>query len=303
MLNPAFSHEVVRRLDEPYVLPEDVVDVVLSGNAGYATGAERRLQRVYEDEIWRKLRRLAAGPETWAGTSVLDAACGTGFLAYHLLARAQPASLVLADISPAEIAEAERLLHGHQRVPPDLRAVPCDLTRTPFADESFDVVIGNSFLHHFASVPAALAELRRILRPGGRLIALHEPTPPAFALESGHPLVLAAYLLRGRAWIDRMRYVGPGVVGPDRGDVWVFERDELPALLREAGFGSTSVEPWHLTRPVVVGVLRLHLGEHLPRLRRWQTGVLGAAVRLDDAAARVLPARAFGSLSVVARRS
>jgi ubiquinone/menaquinone biosynthesis C-methylase UbiE len=303
VLNPAFSADVARRLPAPYVLPGDIIEAVLSGNSDYDTGRERRLQRVYEDELWRKLERLGAPRATWEGQDVLDAACGTGFLAYHLLARARPASLTLADISTAELDEAEALLRDGDRAPADLRAVECDLTRTPFPDASFDVVVGNSFLHHLPSVPAALTELRRILRPGGRLVVLHEPTPPAFALESGRPLVIGAYAVLRRRFIRRIRHPGPGPVREDSGDVWIFERDDLLRLMREAGFATASVEPWHLARSVVVGALGLHLSEQRPQLTPRQERLVGAAIRFDDAASHVVPAAAFGSLSVLAQRS
>jgi SAM-dependent methyltransferase len=303
VLNPAFSADVARRLPAPYVLPDDVVDVVLSGNAEYDTGRERRLQPVFEDEVWRKLERLGAPPGTWAGSDVLDAACGTGFLAYHLLARITPASLTLADISTAELEAARMLLASGLRAPADLRAIACDLTATPFEDASFDVVVGNSFLHHFPSVPALLLELRRILRPGGRLIVLHEPTPPAVALESGRPHVIGGYAMLQRRFIARLRHRGPGPVRADSGDVWIFECDDLERLMREAGFATTSVEPWHLARVAVVGALGLHLDDARPALAPWQERALAAAIRFDALATRVLPARAFGSLSVLAQRT
>lgn len=91
---------------------------------------------------------------------LLDLACGTGVVSAAALARGmRPVGL---DFSPAMLAEARR------REPPlDLREG--DAEAPPFADASFDAVVSNFGLHHVEHPRRALAEARRVLRPGGRL--------------------------------------------------------------------------------------------------------------------------------------
>jgi hypothetical protein len=62
------------------------------------------------------------------------------------------------------------------------------------------------------------------------------------------------------------------------------------------------VLPRYLVRPFVVAALGLHLGEGKPRLSRLESLLLRGAVRLDGLLRRVLPARAFGGVTFVARR-
>jgi ubiquinone/menaquinone biosynthesis C-methylase UbiE len=99
-----------------------------------------------------------------ATARVLELGCGDGALWRKNLDRVPPAwQIVLADLSPGMLAAART----------DLRfpCVQCDAERLPLADGLFDAVIANHMLYHVANRPAALAEIRRVLVPGGRLLA------------------------------------------------------------------------------------------------------------------------------------
>ncbi|WP_370080906.1 class I SAM-dependent methyltransferase [Streptacidiphilus sp. MAP12-16] len=95
-----------------------------------------------------------------AGTSVLDVGTGPGVVAAAALARGARVSAV--DASPEMAARAATACPGaevHTAALPEL----------PFADASFDAVVGNFVINHLGDPAAGLAELRRVLRPGGRL--------------------------------------------------------------------------------------------------------------------------------------
>jgi SAM-dependent methyltransferase len=94
-----------------------------------------------------------------AGMRVLDLACGPGLVASGAAERgALPVGL---DFSSAMVALA-RADH------PGIRFEEGDAEVLPFADESFDAVVANFGIHHVAEPNRALAEARRVLRPGGR---------------------------------------------------------------------------------------------------------------------------------------
>jgi SAM-dependent methyltransferase len=115
----------------------------------------------------------AAGPLD--GARLLDVGTGTGAAASAALARGAEVSAV--DAEPDMIAYAARALPGA-----DVRRAV--LPALPFGDGAFDAVVGNFVLNHVGRPAAALAELRRVARPGGRvaLTIWASPAAPGKAL-------------------------------------------------------------------------------------------------------------------------
>lgn len=97
---------------------------------------------------------------------VLEIGGGTGAMAEATARRFPEADLTVTDLDPAMVARAGRRLSAHPRV--SVRTA--DVTRMPFADESFDTVTSHLMLHHVIEWRAALGEVARVLRPGGRLV-------------------------------------------------------------------------------------------------------------------------------------
>jgi SAM-dependent methyltransferase len=98
-----------------------------------------------------------------AGRRILDAGCGSGPLSAALLAKG--AVVTGFDASPAMVELARQRLGGKAAVQ------VADLSRPlPFADGAFDDVVVSLVLHYLRDWTAPLAELRRVLRPGGRLM-------------------------------------------------------------------------------------------------------------------------------------
>jgi ubiquinone/menaquinone biosynthesis C-methylase UbiE len=99
--------------------------------------------------------------------AVLDVGCGTGAL-LRILAGRLPAGVELAgvDPAPAMLEVGRAALAGHPRVWL-ARAVA---ERLPFRDAAFDLVVATVSFAHWADQPAGLAEIARVLRPGGRLV-------------------------------------------------------------------------------------------------------------------------------------
>ncbi len=93
----------------------------------------------------------------------LDLGCGDGLLTRIVLDRAGPGDLVGVDPDPAEAAQARKL-----GIYTFVHAVSGD--RVPEHDASFDWVLSNSVLEHIDDIETVLAEVARLLRPGGELI-------------------------------------------------------------------------------------------------------------------------------------
>jgi SAM-dependent methyltransferase len=94
---------------------------------------------------------------------VLDAGAGDGATAQLIAPRAR--SVTCVDSNETLVDAARVRLAGHANT----RAEVADITRLPFPDRSFDAVLLLNVLTHLSSPPRALAELARVLRPGGRL--------------------------------------------------------------------------------------------------------------------------------------
>jgi demethylmenaquinone methyltransferase/2-methoxy-6-polyprenyl-1,4-benzoquinol methylase len=102
-----------------------------------------------------------------AGERVLDVASGSGDLARAFAARG--ASVCMSDINGAMLARGRDRMADAGRLAP---AVQCDAERLPFADAAFDCVSVGFGLRNMTHKDAALAEMTRVLKPGGRLLVL-----------------------------------------------------------------------------------------------------------------------------------
>jgi ubiquinone/menaquinone biosynthesis methyltransferase len=128
-------------------------------------GMDRRWKRALIEML--KLR----GDET-----ALDIACGTGDIAFMLARKLNSGHAVGLDITQAmlEIAERKR---GDANVS-NVGFHRGDIIKMPFPDETFDCVTGGYALRNVPDIAAALEEINRVLKPGGRLLSLDFGHPP-----------------------------------------------------------------------------------------------------------------------------
>jgi ubiquinone/menaquinone biosynthesis C-methylase UbiE len=140
-----------------------------------------RSSRIYDLVSRRVLRgmyrRLAADVAGAApdGGAVLDVGTGPGVLLVELATRRPDLRLTGVDLSADMIAAATRNLHPFgERV----SARVGDVTSLPFPDRSFDLIVSSLSLHHWDHPEAAVPELARILRPGGRVYIYDFPFAP-----------------------------------------------------------------------------------------------------------------------------
>ena len=144
-------------------------------------------------------KALGGWPESPFGEA-LEIGSGTGYFSLNLLQLGLIGRLVATDISPGMLGE---LAATAERLGVEVETETTDAERLPFEDESFDLVFGHAVLHHLPDLPLALAELRRVLRPGGTLAFCGEP--------SRYGDLLAAVPKRGAQLVAPLwRLVAPG---------------------------------------------------------------------------------------------
>ena len=152
------------------------------------------MNRVMTAGLDLRWRRLAASAAVRPGDRVLDAACGTGDLAVAAR-RAGAASVTGVDFAP-------RMLERARRKAPAITWVEGDLLALPFADASFDAATIGFGIRNVSDLELGLRELRRVLRPGGRLAILEITRPrgrlrPFFSLWFDRIVPAAGRLLPG----------------------------------------------------------------------------------------------------------
>jgi demethylmenaquinone methyltransferase/2-methoxy-6-polyprenyl-1,4-benzoquinol methylase len=186
-------------------------------------------------------RRLAAAAVVRPGDRVLDAACGTGDLALADV-RAGAAVVTGVDFSDAMLERARRKSSAVEWVRGDLLALP-------FEDGAFDAATIGFGARNLADLGAGLHELRRVLRPGGRL-AILEITQPRGALRPFYSL-----------WFDRLVPTA-GRLLPG-GEAYSYlpasvrrfpEADELARMMRASGFADVGF------RLLAGSIVALHTG-------------------------------------------
>ena len=122
------------------------------------------------------MARVLAACGPLEGARVLDVACGPGIVACALAPHAARVSGV--DLTPAMITEAKRRQTALGLTNLDWRVA--DAAALPFTDGAFDVVVTRYSFHHLQRPAAALAEMRRVCRTGGRIVVI-DATPRADA--------------------------------------------------------------------------------------------------------------------------
>jgi ubiquinone/menaquinone biosynthesis C-methylase UbiE len=105
----------------------------------------------------------------------LEIGAGTGYFTLNLMRAGVVERATCLDISPGMLARLERNA-ARLGVADRVDTVATDAEHLPFADASFDLVLGHAVLHHLPDLDQAFGEFRRVLRPGGLLFFAGEPS-------------------------------------------------------------------------------------------------------------------------------
>lgn len=199
--------------------------------------------------LWKTFAVQLAGVR--AGDRVLDVAGGTADLSLAFARKVGGSGEVwLTDINHAMLARGRDRLVDHGFIVPTAQ---CDAEKLPFPDDHFDCVTVAFGLRNMTHKDTALAEMRRVLKPGGRLLVLEfskvwAPLAPAYDFYSFKLLPWLGKTVAKDA--DSYRYLAESIrMHPDQAT--------LKAMMERAGFDR--VEYFNLT----AGVVALHRGYKL----------------------------------------
>ena len=227
------------RLDDPALVADEYADETrlkrrASAYTGVHTGVDARVPAV--------AAVVASAPRR-----ILEVGCGWGELA-EWLARETGAEVVAVDLSPHMVGLA--LERG-------IDARVADVQALPFADGEFDCVVAAWMLYHVPELDRGIAELARVLRPGGTLVAvtnsrfhLHElrelvgsgPSTLSFNRENGEELLARSFAHVRREDIDgRLEFA-------TRGDVDAYVRASISMSPFVANLPAAIDEPFYARR-------------------------------------------------------
>ncbi len=199
--------------------------------------------------LWKRFTIDQSGVRP--GQKVLDIAGGTGDLARAFQERVGPGGTVLlTDINASMLARGRDRMLDEGRV---IEVVRCDAERLPFPDCTFDCVSVAFGLRNMTHKDRALAEMFRVLRPGGRLLVLEfskvwSPLDPLYRLYTMKLLPAMGKVVANDS--ASYRYLAESIAKhPDQ--------DTLKQLMVDAGF--ERVEYFNLS----AGVVALHRGYRL----------------------------------------
>jgi SAM-dependent methyltransferase len=126
-----------------------------------------------QEQVRAKLAKaLGRWPDSPYGDG-LEIGTGTGYFALNLMQLGAVERVTATDISPGMLVT---LRESAARLGVKVSTVETDAEQLPFDDASFDLVFGHAVLHHIPDLERALAEFRRVLRPGGELAFCGEPS-------------------------------------------------------------------------------------------------------------------------------
>ena len=122
------------------------------------------------DLLWRVARQFRVEPSHFAGRLVLDAGAGAGDQSRWMLRQG-------ADVLSVDLSSAIEVVASKLRLEAGWFGVQGDVTALPFVDDLFDIAYCEGVIQHTRDSAATVAELKRVISPGGLILATHYERP------------------------------------------------------------------------------------------------------------------------------
>ncbi|MGQ9516364.1 MAG: bifunctional demethylmenaquinone methyltransferase/2-methoxy-6-polyprenyl-1,4-benzoquinol methylase UbiE [Anaerolineae bacterium] len=207
-----------------------------------------RLMTAGRDEAWRRqaARQAVARP----GGKILDVAAGTADLTLALARQNPSARIIALDFSLGMMQRGVAKVQAHS-AGERIRFVAGDALALPFADNSFDVVTSGFLMRNVTDIVRTFAEMRRVVRPGGRVVCLEisKPVLPVFSLlfwwYFARVVPVMGRLVSGNA--EAYRYLPQSLAQ-------FVTAEELKAFMEQAGLTDVTY------RRLMLGTVAIHVG-------------------------------------------
>jgi ubiquinone/menaquinone biosynthesis C-methylase UbiE len=198
-------------------------------------------------QVLGKLTKLL-GPNPGPFQHSLEIGAGTGYFSLNLLSAGVVEHATCTDISPGML---ETLEANARKLGRDVETAACDAAELPFADDSFDLVLGHAVLHHLPALERSFAEFARVLRPGGTLFFAGEPSRQGDRIAAWPKRAAMRVAPTWRRLVRaRAASFNGGAPSPDDAehalesvvDVHAFDPADLQRLMQGAGFADARVQ-------------------------------------------------------------
>ncbi len=198
--------------------PEELARQIFAQRAAfYTTSAEHK-----DPQVLARLVALAKPSPHW---HTLDVGTGTGHTAFAVAPLV--ASVIGTDLTPEMLAEARKLQTELSIANVDFRLA--DAHQLPFENGVFDLVTSRRAPHHFSDINLALREMRRVLKPGGRLVIDDRSVPEDDDIDT---------IMNQLDWYH------------DQSHVREYRPSEWRRMLEESDFRAEVIDPYVQNRPV-----------------------------------------------------
>jgi len=212
-------------------------EIVLNANKNFTESEEE----FRGDSLWGNYLFLKIGvnSQLFQRSPSLELCSGNGFLYFSLkkYLSNKIGDNYFIDISMNQCNQFEKRCRKEEEN--NNRIICGDIGQLPFKDEYFQLVYGNSFLHHLPDVLVYLKEVNRVLPKGGVFVVFHEPTLTAPFFEA-FPLSLAK-----------------DTRSDSLTDIWNISPEVITHLLQEAGFSKINIKPVGIISSIIVTPLQI----------------------------------------------